>query len=53
MSFLDPTSNADRDRAITAVRNGVAGREQQDIAAAAAKQAGPVGNKAREAFKGK
>lgn len=39
--------------AITAVRNGVADREQQRLAAAAAKQAGATGNLAREAFKGK
>lgn len=41
------------DKAITAVRNGQASREQQEIAARAAKQAGSVGNRAREAFEGR
>lgn len=40
-------------QAITAVKNGVATKQQQEWAAAAAKQAGSTGNQAREAFKGK
>lgn len=42
-----------RDKAIVAVRNGVASRDQERIAAEAAKQAGSAGNRARDAFKGK
>ena len=41
------------DQAITAVRNGQASREQQEIAKRAAQQAGSRGNRAREAFRGK
>lgn len=41
------------DQAITAVANGQASREQQDIAKRAASQAGSTGNRAREAFKGR
>ncbi len=41
------------DAAITAVRNGQATREQQQIAARAANQAGSTGNRAREAFQGR
>lgn len=41
------------DRAITAVRNGQADKRQQDLAAAAAKNAGSWGQTARDAFKGK
>ena len=40
-------------QAIAAVRNGVATREQEQLAAKAAKQAGSTGNEARAAFKGK
>lgn len=39
------------DKAITAVRNGVADREQEAIAARAAKTVGERGNQARDAFK--
>lgn len=40
-------------QAIAAVRNNMATREQEEIAARAAKQAGSTGNRAREAFQGK
>lgn len=50
--FSDRSAGA-YDRAITAVRNGVATSEQQNMAAQAAKQAGSQGNRARDAFKGK
>lgn len=39
--------------AITAVRNGVATRNQEELVRRAAKQAGSVGNRARDAFKGR
>jgi len=41
------------ERAITAVRNGVADRRQEELAKKAASQAGSMGNRAREAFRGK
>ena len=41
------------DTAITAVANNTATPEQQRLAAAAAKQAGSTGNRAKEAFKGR
>jgi hypothetical protein len=50
---INVATKEQRDAAIVAVRNGVADRRQEEIAAAAAKQAGAVGNTAREAFKGK
>ena len=40
-------------QAITAVKNGVASKQQQEIARRAAQQAGSMGNRARDAFKGK
>ena len=40
-------------KAIVAVRKGLATEEQQKWAAAAAKQAGDVGNAARAAFRGR
>jgi hypothetical protein len=43
-------TNEQTDKAITAVRNGVATREQEEIAARAAKTVGERGNKARDAF---
>lgn len=39
--------------AITAVKNGVGDDSQQKLVAAAARQAGATGNRAKEAFKGK
>ncbi len=39
------------DKAVTAVRNGVATRDQQELARREAQQAGPRGNAARAAFK--
>ena len=41
------------DLAVTAVRNGVADKRQQELAARQASQAGSRGNAARAAFKGK
>lgn len=40
-------------QAITAVKNGVASKQQEEIAKRAAKQAGSMGNRAREAFRGR
>ncbi len=45
-------TNEQTKAAIVAVKNGVASKSQEEIAARAAKQAGSVGNTAREAFKG-
>lgn len=39
--------------AITAVKNGQASKEQQEIARRAAQQAGSMGNQARDAFRGR
>lgn len=39
--------------AITAVKNGQASREQEEIARRAAQQAGSTGNQARDAFRGR
>ena len=41
------------DKAVTAVRNGVATKEQEKIARRASKVAGSYGTPAREAFKSK
>lgn len=43
----------DYDRATAAVRAGVASKQQEELAAKQAKQAGSWGNEAREAFKNK
>ncbi len=53
MGLFEDRSAGAYDRAITAVRNGVATQEQQKLAAKAAKQAGSMGDRARNAFKGK
>lgn len=44
-------TKAELDKAIDAVKAGVASRQQQEDAARAAKQAGSTGNRAREAFR--
>lgn len=53
MGLFDDRTDAAYDRAITAVRNGTADREQEAMATKASKQAGAQGNAARAAFKGK
>lgn len=51
MGFLDPVGNEERDKAIDAVKRGVGNERQKDIVAEASKQAGSVGNRARDALK--
>lgn len=53
MGLFQDRSNDAYERAIVAVRNGVADKGQQDMAARAAKLTGAQGNRARDAFKGK
>lgn len=43
-------TNEQTDKAITAVKNGVASRDQQEIAKRAAKQEGQRGTRAKDAF---
>lgn len=56
MSFFDPVGSSERDNAIANVKTlGSANASKRDleIVTQAAKQAGSVGNKAREALKSK
>ncbi len=53
MGIFDDRSSDAYDRAIQAVRNGQATREQEEMARKAAQQAGSRGNEARNAFQGK
>lgn len=53
MGFFDPAGKDEVAAAITAVRCGHASKRQEEVAKAAAKQAGSTGNQARAAFQQK
>ena len=52
MSFMEPVTTDERDRAIAAAEINLSGltTRQREIVQAAAKQAGTVGNRARRAL---
>lgn len=50
---MNVASKEETDKAITAVKHGLASKEQEHIAARAAHSVGERGNRAREAFRKK